>query len=574
MLKKIINIALLFCGMGAFAQLQNANWALAEGGGYNFVNQASFSSSMSALDNIASASVSDREGNLLFYTDGVTVWDASHNAMANGTGLMGQGGDFTQNIVIVPNPADINRYYIVYFRVGQVLFGSSFTGLRYSEVDMSTNSVIAGSRDTPLKDENGIDIDSSYDPAYGKITTAAHGNGLDYWIIVEVGNRILSYLVDHNGISANPVMNFSPLPTTLYEPPTGMFQSSGNGPMKISPSNDRILVGYSRVNDPSYINRIYEGIFDDMTGVVSDFVLLNSTLASQGIELTGAEFSPDSQTVHRFYSDYIETVVVSSQVVMIGPRETIVWDQTQTDTTFNVDGRNAQRAIDGKIYFEDTAWTSTDPPGLMGVINNPNGPVYDIEFNTIDVNSSGFYVNNIPTWVQQQDCLRYLVSNQTFTDLTERERLWYIESTDVFDGSSARGTYHAGNYVELNPGFETQNNAQFAAYIEGCSGDYAYRMPIRTPGKVVKNTMDKQHPKRGKLLIFPNPASSYITLQNDKEPLGAVTIHSLDGRQVYRESHSGDTADIDVKYFSKGIYIISTQSPSGKMTSSIGRAHV
>jgi hypothetical protein len=44
----------------------------------------------------------DKNGQLLFYTDGVTVWNKNHQLMKNGTGLF---GDFyaAQSAVIIPD---------------------------------------------------------------------------------------------------------------------------------------------------------------------------------------------------------------------------------------------------------------------------------------------------------------------------------------------------------------------------------------------------------------------------------------------------------------------------------------
>ncbi|TXI67741.1 MAG: hypothetical protein E6Q46_02540 [Flavobacterium sp.] len=39
------------------------------------------------------ATLSDANGNLLFYTNGITVWNRNHQIMPNGTGLMGHQPD-------------------------------------------------------------------------------------------------------------------------------------------------------------------------------------------------------------------------------------------------------------------------------------------------------------------------------------------------------------------------------------------------------------------------------------------------------------------------------------------------
>jgi hypothetical protein len=75
------------------------------------------------------STISSSSGQLLFYTDGSTVYDRTHQIMQNGTGLLG-GSSSTQSSVIVPNPSNPNRYYI--FTTSEA---NQSTGVCYSEVD-------------------------------------------------------------------------------------------------------------------------------------------------------------------------------------------------------------------------------------------------------------------------------------------------------------------------------------------------------------------------------------------------------------------------------------------------------
>jgi hypothetical protein len=61
------------------------------------------------------ATISNEKGKLLFYTDGITVWDNKHQVLKNGDGLKGHPSS-TQSAVIVPKPKSKNVYYI--FTVG------------------------------------------------------------------------------------------------------------------------------------------------------------------------------------------------------------------------------------------------------------------------------------------------------------------------------------------------------------------------------------------------------------------------------------------------------------------------
>src|SRR5260221_20969 len=57
------------------------------------------------------ASICDSSGNLLFYSDGITVWDVSHTAMPNGSGLLG-GISSTQSAAILKKPGSTNLFYL------------------------------------------------------------------------------------------------------------------------------------------------------------------------------------------------------------------------------------------------------------------------------------------------------------------------------------------------------------------------------------------------------------------------------------------------------------------------------
>ena len=58
-----------------------------------------------------SSSIADHDGNLLFYTDGISVWNKNHNVMPNGYGLYGDPSS-TQSSLIVPRPGSDSIYYI------------------------------------------------------------------------------------------------------------------------------------------------------------------------------------------------------------------------------------------------------------------------------------------------------------------------------------------------------------------------------------------------------------------------------------------------------------------------------
>lgn len=57
------------------------------------------------------STISGQNGNLLFYSNGIKVWDKAHRLMPNGTGLLGHESS-TQSAIIVPKAGSGAKYYI------------------------------------------------------------------------------------------------------------------------------------------------------------------------------------------------------------------------------------------------------------------------------------------------------------------------------------------------------------------------------------------------------------------------------------------------------------------------------
>src|SRR5699024_5150448 len=139
--------------------------------------------------NEGSASISDHEGNLLFYTDGNTVYNAEHQIMQNGDGLLGHESS-SQSAIITPDPGDEERYYI--FAV-DYQFGED--GLTYSVVDMNLDNGLGGI----LSNQKNILLET---PVAEKLTATYHENGQDIWVISHRmnNNEFVAYLITSNGV--------------------------------------------------------------------------------------------------------------------------------------------------------------------------------------------------------------------------------------------------------------------------------------------------------------------------------------------------------------------------------------
>src|ERR1043165_1653453 len=82
-------------------QPQTNNWFFTGNNGLNFSsgNPVNITGGQITVMEGASA-VSDKNGQLLFYTDGIKVWNKNHAIMPNGQGLAGGWGSSTQSSII------------------------------------------------------------------------------------------------------------------------------------------------------------------------------------------------------------------------------------------------------------------------------------------------------------------------------------------------------------------------------------------------------------------------------------------------------------------------------------------
>lgn len=141
------------------------------------------------------ASISDQHGNLMFYSDGDSVWNRNHVAMPNGNNLLGNWTS-TQSAIIIPRPLSMRYYYI---------FTSGASGLgtyNYTMVDMTLDNC---NGDVVTTKKNIFLSDRTTE----KQTAIRHGNGKDFWAIMHVTSTdtYKVFLITDTGVNATPVIS-------------------------------------------------------------------------------------------------------------------------------------------------------------------------------------------------------------------------------------------------------------------------------------------------------------------------------------------------------------------------------
>jgi gliding motility-associated-like protein len=226
-----------------------------------------------------SSSISNENGDILFYTDGTTVFNWEHEVMLNGDNLLGHWSSY-QSVIIVPKPGDKNIYYVF---TSDAWENDGDNGYCYSEIDMRLDN----GRGAVTRKNVFLT-----GPSSERLTAIRGADNSSYWVITnEWGSNIFrSYKVDCNGVNATPVTSV-----------TGKVMSENTycniGTLRVSP-NGKTLVqtnvkGRATASPGNEYAQIFD--FDASTGIISNPRLME--LTNDGYYF-GAEFSPDSRLLY------------------------------------------------------------------------------------------------------------------------------------------------------------------------------------------------------------------------------------------------------------------------------------
>jgi large repetitive protein len=123
-------------------------------------------------------------GNLMFYTNGVNVYDAYDQLMPNGSGLLGNSSS-NQPVAICPVPGQPTKYFIFTNSATNSASGS----IAYEVVDMALlgNSLFPsvvpqGDLEAPLHSTIGLNNRAE------AMIIIPHSNGIDYWLFTQQAN--------------------------------------------------------------------------------------------------------------------------------------------------------------------------------------------------------------------------------------------------------------------------------------------------------------------------------------------------------------------------------------------------
>jgi gliding motility-associated-like protein len=369
-LKKLL-VIFIFLSTHSFGQGEANIWYFGMNAGLDFNSGAPVALTDGMLNTAEGcASISNADGDLLFYSDGMTVYNKNHMVMPNGMWLLGNSSS-TQSAIIVKQPGSDNIYYT--FAVDGALAGGG--GLSYSEVDMTL--------DGGLGDINANKNIMVTPATCEKVCAVTHTNGADFWVItrLENSNTFHSYLLTNTGLDMTPVVS---IVGAVYDPTLGYLRSSPDGSM--------LAGAYWTGGGTTQTVEIYD--FDISTGIIS-----NNQILFSGEDFYGVEFSPNGQLLYA--SNDVNIVQFN---LLAGSLQDI--QNSANNLSSGVNKWALQLGPDEKIYVAIAN-------NIIDVINNPNGlgAACDYQENAIALPAGTQSMLGFPTFVNS-----YVISTPpTFT---------------------------------------------------------------------------------------------------------------------------------------------------------------
>lgn len=387
---RIILFALMVLGNHVFAQHHDANWVISTG--YDSINnntlvhfppngqapQATLTTGYIPFLH-TNANISDQNGNLLFITNGVDVYNRNYQVIPGcilQTGytpfVANSGLNRNHQYLFLPWPNDTNKYVLFYClpELQSITSGGCANGwgwlsthLYYTILDKTLNNGLGG-----VVSSTNIALTDTLIHLTG-LSAVKHANGRDWWLVVKenCNNSFKRVLFDPSGVQYVGAQGIGP---TMMQFDGAVSNFSPNGTIYYQVKSDYKLSLYK---------------FDRCTGLFSDPLHLNSSTYYEYMTV----FSQNSRFLYRVANSqgintsqydlslYYQPNGVQNSRVLVDP----VMDSISCNGTSFFTASAAcfpELAPNGKIYFGHCYLCN------LSVIHSPDSldTLCNMEYNT------------------------------------------------------------------------------------------------------------------------------------------------------------------------------------------------
>lgn len=315
--------------------------------------------------------ISDETGQVLFFTDGESVWDLNGDLMNNGDNI-GGNNQASEGVIAVPVPQNQTIFYV--FTTQRAADGSN--RVSYSVVDIKTdNPTGVGSVVT----KNNFLFSPSTEHS------AALASGDTTWVLFhELGN---------NTFRAYPVSQFGIGQPVFSSVGSNHGFNTGVGSMKFSPDGSQVAVTIQDGN----CSRLEIFNFNQGTGRLTEYALLD--LGCTGEEIYGLEFSNDGS---RVFVSFTGSPGKIEEYLIKRPESAVEGEDIDTNLScfdcFNSASTRAQR--ENCILASRNVLSTSGPFGALQV--GPDGQIYVARPGANEITTISPGVNCIDSFYSEQ----------------------------------------------------------------------------------------------------------------------------------------------------------------------------
>lgn len=482
-------------------------------------------SAMTQVEGVAT--MSDANGNLLFYTDGITIFNKNHQTMLNGTGLLSNSSN-TQAAFIVPFPSNPNLYYLItpnpyYFSIIDMT------------LDNGNGAVVPTAKNILLSTESSEKIAGLYAV-----------NQTDIWLVTYGATemRFNVYKITPTEITPAPVVS-------QFTTASGYF-----GYMKVSPDGTKIVTA-------NFANSFHLYDFNTTTGIVSNQRIIN--YAFGGFGSYGIEFSPDNNSV--YVADHRgPNKVVQFDITLSTPESIAASAVTLSE---NAEALGAlQLGPDNKIYV------AKENCGHLGVIDQPNADGvacnyltegFAITSGTSNLGLPGFVASSL---VKNEPYITsFSPSSGTIGTTVTLSGLDFIPDAGttsvVFNNIVATIVSVTSTSITVNVPSDATNGK--LSVISGCglvtSTDDFTVIPLSI---AELNTLS--------LTISPNPSNGIFKIDGNFSGISEITLYDISGNLIHQSKQNLlENNVLDFQRLQSGVYLVKVVSEGKSFTQKIVR---
>lgn len=346
----------------SWSQGENMNWHYGKNVSVNFAQNPLVVNTSQLYTLEGCATVSDANGDLLFYTTGFKIWNKNGVEMPNATGLQGNGplqpgqtlpaGSGYKSVQIIKHPGNPNQYFVVSGDPQEL----AVKKLYYHVVDMSLNAglgdVVSGQKNIEIMSNvsEHLSVFSGTDCKSYWLIAATHGYSGQYY----------AFKIDATGFHNTPVINTLPINFQGYKE---LFQAK----------DLHTAIGVTGTH-------LFTLQFDGINGTLTNFDTVSTVMGAPqyyncapGMSKDKSKFYFGNSSVSNLYQVDLNllpnlSAVVNSRVEIIPPRP-----------TFSFIYHLRAAPVGDKIYLIQSVYNSGSSQ-YISTLNNASQPAAQVVY--------------------------------------------------------------------------------------------------------------------------------------------------------------------------------------------------